>query len=135
MSTTNFANTFIAVSPDSRAAMGDTGPKPGSIAAIQLELLQAQPYGLTSDDLLFEVHARRHDIPEADRAEARAAFFGKSQACLRASPLVKKHGWGIHHDAEGRVAAVAVESDGYANLRTRTDLKQTIGMRSSRGRG
>ena len=132
MSTTNYANTFIAVSPDSSAAIGDTGPKAGSIAAIQLELLQANPYGLTSDELLFETHARRNDIAEADRAEARAALFAKPQACLRASPLVKKHGWGIHHDADGRVAAVAVESADYAKLKARTDLKQTVGMRSSR---
>ncbi|MFC3713086.1 DUF6157 family protein [Sphingoaurantiacus capsulatus] len=132
MSTTNYANTFIAVSPDSPVTAGDPAPKPGSVAAMQLELLQAKPYGLTSDDLLFEVHAGRADIAKADRAEARARFFSKPQACLRASPLVKKHGWGIHHDAEGRVAAVAVESDDYAKLKARTDLKQTIGMRSAR---
>lgn len=132
MSTTNYANTFIAVSPDSSATAGDMSPKPGSIAAIQLELLQGKPYGLTSDDLLFEVHARRNDLAKADRVEARAAFFGKSQACLRASPLVKKYGWGLHHDADGRVAVVPVESDAYANLKARTDLKQTVGMRSAR---
>lgn len=131
MSTTNYADTFIAVSPDSVATVGNTSPKPGSIAAIQLALLQAKPYGLTSDDLLFEVHACRAGIAKADRAEGRAAFFVKSRACLRASPLVKKHGWGIHHDAESRVAVVAVESDAYAKLRGRNDLKQTVGMRSA----
>lgn len=132
MSTTNYTDTFVAVSPDSSATVADTGPKPGSIAAIQLELLRAQPYDLTSDDLLFEVYARRNAVAAADRASARAAFLGKPQACLRASPLVKKHGWGIHHDADGRVAAVAVESEAYAELKTRTDLKQTVGMRSRR---
>lgn len=132
MTTTNYADAFIAVSPDSSATIGDTAPKPGSVAAIQLELLQARPYGLTSDDLLFETHARRNDLAETDRAEARAAFFAKPQACLRASPLVKKHGWGIHHDAESRIAAVAVESAEYATLKARADLKQTVGMRSKR---
>jgi hypothetical protein len=132
MSTTNYADTFIAVSPDSPVTAADMAPKPGSVAAMQLELLRAKPYGLTSDDLLFEVHARRNDITMEDRAHARAAFFAKPQACLRASPLVKKHGWGIHHDRDGRVAAVAVESDDYAELCARTDLKQTVGMRSSR---
>ena len=132
MKTTNYADTFIAVSADSPVTAADMAPKPGSVAAMQLELLHAKPYGLTSDDLLFEVHARRAEIAEADRAEARARFFSKPQACLRASPLVKKHGWGIHHDMQGRVAAVAVESDDYAKLKARGDLKQTIGMRSSR---
>lgn len=132
MKSTNYADAFIAVSPDSSATAGDTSPKPGTVAAMQLELLQAKPYGLTSDDLLFEVHAKRADIATADRTAARARFFSKPQACLRASPLVKKHGWGIHHDAQGRVAAVGVESAEYAKLRARTDLKQTIGMRSAR---
>ena len=68
--------------------------------------------------------------PKGERP--RAAFFGKPQACLRASPLVKKHGWGIHHDADGRVAAVAVEGADYAKLKARGDLKQTVGMRSKR---
>lgn len=132
MSTTNYVDTFIAVSPDSEIAAANPAPKPGSVAAIQLELLQARPYGLTSDDLLFEVYARRAGVAEGDRAKERAAFFAKPQACLRASPLVKTHGWGLHHDAEGRVAAVAVESDDYARLKARADLKQTVGMRSRR---
>ena len=132
MSSTNYTDTFIAVSPDCPATTGDASPKPGSIAALQLELLQARPYGLTSDDLLFEVHARRYAIADADKPAARAAFFAKPQACLRASPLVKKHGWGVHHDGEGRIAAYAVDSDAYGALAARGDLKQTVGMRSAR---
>jgi len=132
MKTTNYADTFIAVSADCPAAAGEAPAKPGSVAALQLELLQAQPYGLTSDELLFEVHARRHGIAADDRAAARAAFFAKPKACLRASPLVKKHGWGLHHDGEGRVAAYRRESDAYRELSLRTDLKQVAGMRSAR---
>lgn len=132
MKTTNYVDTFIAVSPDCPVAAGETPGKPGSVGALQLDLLQAQPYGLTSDDLLFEVHARRNDIADADRAAARAAFFGKSQACLRASPLVKRHGWGLHHDGQGRVAAYGVETDAYRELAGRGDLKQVAGMRSAR---
>lgn len=132
MNTTNYVDTFITVASDCPATRGETPSKPGSIAALQLELLQAQPYRLTSDNLLFEVHARRNGIADADRASARAAFFARSQACLRASPLVKTHGWGLHHDAEGRVAAYGVETDAYRELATRADLKQVAGMRSRR---
>lgn len=132
MSTTNYRDTFIAVSPDSAATAPDPAPRPGTVAALQLELLQARPYGLTSDDLLFEVHARRSGIADADRAAARADFFARPQACLRTSPLVKKHGWGLHHDGEGRVAAVGVGTDAYRDLSARGDLKQTVGMRSGR---
>lgn len=130
--TTNYADTFIAVSSDCPAAAGVTRMKPGTVAALQLELLQAQPYGLTSDDLLFEVNARRSGVADADRPAARAAFFAKPQACLRASPLVKKHGWGLHHDAQGRIAAYGVETEAYRELAARPDLKQVAGMRSAR---
>lgn len=132
MKTTNYADTFIAVAADCPVARGETPAKPGTIAALQLELLQANPYALTSDDLLFEVHARRTGITDADRAAARAAYFAKPQACLRASPLVKKHGWGLHHDAHGQVAAFGVETDAYRELAARADLKQVVGMRSRR---
>ena len=132
MKTTNYSDTFIAVAADCPAARGQTPAKPGTIAALQLELLQANPYALTSDDLLFEVHARRTGIDDSDRAAARAAYFARPQACLRASPLVKAHGWGLHHDAGGRVAAFGVETDAYRELAQRADLKQVAGMRSRR---
>ena len=132
MKTTNYVDAFIAVSPDCPAAVGETPGKSGTVAALQLELLQAQPYGLTSDDLLFEVHVRRHGVADADRPAARAALFSKPQACLRASPLVKKHGWGLHHDGQGRVAAFGVETGAYRELVARKDLKQVAGMRSAR---
>jgi hypothetical protein len=130
--TTNYVDTFISVSPDCPARAGETPAKPGTVAALQLALLQAQPYRLTSDDLLFEVHARRHGIADADRPAARAALLGKPQACLRASPLVKKHGWGLHHDGQARMAAFGVETDAYRELAARQDLKQVAGMRSTR---
>jgi hypothetical protein len=130
--TTNYTDSFIAVAADCRATCGETPSKPDSIGALQLELLQAHPYALTSDDLLFEVHARRNGIAEPGRAAAHAAFFARSQACLRASPLVKTHGWGLHHDAEGRVAAYGVETDAYRDLAGRADLKQLPGMRNRR---
>ena len=130
--TTNYADTFIAVSADCPSARGETPDMPGSIAAMQLELLQATPYGMTSDDLLFEVHARRTGVAESDRLRAHTAFFARSQACLRASPLVKRHGWGLHHDGQGRVAAVGVETDAYHVLAERAGLKRVTGLRSRR---
>lgn len=132
MHTTNYAETFITVSPDTAARAGTAPSKDGSIAQMQYALLSDQPYGMTSDDVLFEVFARRNGIDEANRAEARAAFFSKGQACLRASPLVKQFGWGVHHDAEGRVAIYGVETDRYRDLSTRADVNVLQGMRSKR---
>lgn len=132
MHTTNYRNTFIKVSEDTKATTGLPATKPGSIADVQHSLVRERPYELTSDDLLFEVHAIRNGIPEADRTAAREAFFAKPQACLRASPLVKQFGWGIHHDDQERIALFAVDSPEYAALIERDDVKLVSGMRSKR---
>lgn len=118
MHSTNYIDTFIAIAPDSDAQQGTTpkqAEKP-SVAALTFELINMHPYRYTSDDVLFEVHAARKGIPERERAAARAAFFAKPQACLRASDLGKRYGWGIHSDAHGRVALYSVESAQYATL-------------------
>ena len=130
--TTNYTEAFITVSPDSTATAGTTPTKAGSIAQIRHELLTRQPYHYTSDDLLFEVHALRQGIAAKDRKPAREAFFAKPQACLRASPLVKQFGWGLHHDADAKVAAYGVDSEAYRELSVRADLKIVAGMRSKR---
>lgn len=129
--TTNYHDSFIAVAPDCRAERGEE-PKPGTVAALQLELLRAAPYAHSSDDLLFEVHARRGGLPPEAREAERAAFLARPRACLRASPLVKQHGWGLHHDAAGRVAAYGIETDDYRRLAADPALKQLKGMRSRR---
>lgn len=130
--TTNYHNTFITISPDSRATHGEQPAKPQSIASLQLQLLLARPYGYTSDELLFAVHALRGAIADDQLEVERSAFFEKSKACLRASPLVKQYGWGLHHDERGKVAAIAKESPAYQDFVLRKDLKVVAGMRSSR---
>jgi hypothetical protein len=99
---------------------------------LQYALLEEKPYQFTSDDLLFEVHVRRNNVAETDRAIEREVFFRKSHACLRASPLVKQYGWGLHHDENGKVALFGVETAEYQGLRGRSDMKVVPGMRSRR---
>lgn len=82
--------------------------------------------------LLFEVYATRQSIPVEKRSQARAAFFAKDQACLRSSPLGKRYGWGIHHDADNRVALVPFGSDAYQALAADPAVKQLKAMRSKR---
>lgn len=132
MNTTNYRDTFIAVAADCPADSGTIPGKPGSVAAIQHALIIDRPYALTSDELLFEVHAQRAGVAEADREAARAAFFARPQPCLRASPLAKTHGWGVHHDADGRIAIVGRETDGYQALKQDGRLHQTAAMRNKR---
>jgi hypothetical protein len=131
MGSTNLTNTFIAVAPDCPAEHAAIPAKPDSLAGLQHELLDGRPYRLTSDDLLFTVHARRNGIlGAAVLNEAREAFFARSQACLRTSPLAKRFGWGIHYDAHGRVAIYGVETPEYGDFTARTDLKQVSAMRN-----
>ncbi len=129
--TTNYENTFIAVSPDTKALVG-TDPKAGTIASEQLSLLHKQPYGYTSDELLFAVHAERNGVQQQDWSSELELFVSKPRACLRASSLVKQYGWGLHHDTNAKVAAYGVGTDDYRRLLTQSDLKQTVGMRTKR---
>jgi hypothetical protein len=130
--TTNYLNAFITVSPDCPAKAGERPEKPDSVAGLQYALLSARPYALTSDDLLFEVYARRNAVPAKERARARTTFFQKSQACLRASPLVKRYGWGLHHDENGKVAAYGAETAEYRKLASKKSHKVVAGLRSRR---
>lgn len=132
--TTDYHDTFIAVAEDCPVdhAVEPPAKETPTVAAIHFELISEAPYTLTSDDVVFETHARRAGIAEEDRAAAREAFFSKGQPCLRSSPLGKRYGWGIHSDAEGRVALLARESDEYDRLGGDPETTQLKAMRTRR---
>jgi hypothetical protein len=124
---TNYSNTLITVSADCPVAVATPPVKAGTIAEWQFAMLAAKPYAMTSDELLVAVESARKGKVTAE------TFFSKPQACLRCSPLVKKHGYGLHHDAKSRVALVPVESPDYAQLLEDPAVAKTPGMRSARG--
>lgn len=132
--TTNYYNTLIMIADDSptRQAVVPDLSKSG-VAAQQFTWISDQPYELTSDDVIFNRVAEAENVPEADRVAAREAYFHKGRACLRTSPLAKKFGWGIHHNAEGKIALVAAESEEYARLAADEQITKVKAMRSSRG--
>ncbi|SIT70706.1 DUF6157 family protein [Microbacterium sp. RU33B] len=134
MHTTNYHATFIEVADDCPIdhAVEPPAKDEPTIAQLHYELIAERPYALTSDDVVFETHARRAGIADGDQEAARAAFFSKGQPCLRSSPLGKRYGWGIHHDAEGRVALVPRESAEYARLASDDGTAHTRAMRSRR---
>ncbi|VXC36822.1 DUF6157 family protein [Pseudoclavibacter sp. 8L] len=135
MGTTNYASTFIQIADDCPVDEAEAPPesaKGPTIASLQHALIAAHPYEYTSDDVLFETYAVRNAIPAEERAAARAAFFAKDQACLRASPLGKRWGWGIHSDEEARVALVPLGSDEYEEKAGDESLTQLKAMRSKR---
>lgn len=133
--TANYENTFIAVADDCPAAVGETPPIKGdkkSVANIQFEMISEHPYQFTSDDVLFQVYAVRHDLTEGELEAARNIFFSKGQPCFRASPLTKRYGWGIHHDAHGKIALYGVETEAYERFVSEKSLNVVKAMKSSR---
>jgi len=134
----NYTNTFISVAEDSKVDVG-TVPKrkegKSTIAEVQFHLLVEQPYQFTQEDVLFQSSSAMRENPELsaeERKELRAEFFSKSQACLRASPMGKTYGWGIHFNAEGFAAAYGVETREYQEYAADKSLYQTRAMRSKR---
>jgi len=135
MKTTNYQNTFIEVAEDSPAKQAEIPPQKQddkTVAYLQFDMIEDSPYKYTSDDVLFHVHALRNHINGTDLATEREKFFSKGQACFRASPLTKRYGWGIHNDADGKIALYAMESDEYKRLSQDTSLKHVKAMKSKR---
>lgn len=130
---TNYYNTLITIADDSptrQSVVPDLSKS--SVAAQQFAWISDQPYELTSDDVIFNRVAEKEGITEAERASAREEYFRKGRACLRTSPLAKRYGWGIHHDAEGKLALVAVESEEYARLVADENVTKVMAIRRTR---
>jgi hypothetical protein len=134
MHSTNYSNTFISVAEDCPTEIGNVPPEKQdpTIARLQYEMIAENPYRYTSDEVIFLVHAAKKEIGATDLETERAAFFSRGQACLRASALGKRYGWGIHHDSDGRVALYPQESEKYQRLSSDPTLKQVKAMKSSR---
>jgi hypothetical protein len=133
--TTNYYQAFIEVADDCPTDIAAIPPSEGpslSAVAIQYDMISHAPYTYTSDDILFRVHQTKHDISEQDATREREAFFAKGQPCLRSSALGKRYGWGIHFDADGKVAIYARESEEYANFVKDERLVHLRAMRSKR---
>lgn len=138
--TTCYIDTFITVAPDTTAPNASEPPVTArpSVAARTFAMISAAPYEHTSDDVIFGVWADREGLPPEDRESAREEFFAKPKACLRASDLGKRYGWGIHSDASGRVALYASGSPEYEAFASGTSpftgepVTVKAAMRSSR---
>jgi Family of unknown function (DUF6157) len=135
-----YTNTFIQVAPDSPAISAIVPEAKGeskTVAALEFELLSDHPYTFSNEELIFEVHVRRLGLSEADVQERRQKLwdelFSKSHACMRASALTKRYGWGVHYDERGKMALCPLGSDEYTTFARDTDgLKLLVAMRSKR---
>ena len=115
----NNYDTLIEVADDCPATAAQVpqarGGKPTK-AVVEYELLVNHPYEYTEEDVAFETYATLHDIPKAVWPRERKKFLSKGHPHLRVSALAKRYGWGIHNNAEGRIALIAVESPEYQQL-------------------
>lgn len=131
----SLVDTFIEVAEDCSADHGEVPPaRVGSPtkAAIEYELISAEPYVLTEDDIAFRTRVAMRDIPQADWAAERERLLAQKKPRLRVSALAKRYGWGIHVDSHGRVALVPVESAEYRRLAADTSLSHVRAFRSTR---
>lgn len=141
-----YTDTFIAVAEDCRATTGEVPPQRAgtpTVAALQHALLTADPGRWTQEDVLLAcAPGVRGRWPDGDLATGdlgaeelerlRIEYFAQPRACLRASPLPKTYGWGLHHDGEGRITLHAVGSAEYERLSSDPSLTQLRAMRSRR---
>ncbi len=136
MHTTNYYNTFIQIAEDCPVTGAEVPPLKGNdktIANLHFEMAMHNPYKYTSDDIIFHAYAFKNGISgKASLAAAREAFFSKGQACLRASPLTKRYGWGVHSNAEGKIAIYDADSKEYRQFLKDKTIKQLKAMRSKK---
>lgn len=133
--TANYKDTFIEVADDCPTTGGEIPPGKAdkkTVANIQFEMISKNPYKYTSDDILFQVFADRNDLAKSEHKEARENFFSKGQACLRASPLTKRYGWGVHNDKDGKIAIYGVETEEYKKFIADKNLSKVKAMKSSK---
>jgi hypothetical protein len=135
MKTTNYQDTFIAIAEDCPVKAAQIPPQNNgekTIAGIQYEMIHSNPYKYTSDDVIFSVYATKNNIPKDMLNKERDKFFSKGQPCMRSSPLAKRYGWGIHSDADGKIAIYAIESNEYKKLCIDKTLEHKKAMKSKR---
>jgi hypothetical protein len=128
----NYYDTLIAVADDCPVTGAVVPPLRGgrkTVAVVQYELIEAG--GRTQEDVLFDTWLARNE-PDGDPDGLRELFFARPQACLRASPLPKKYGWGLLFDAAGQVSLCPMESAEYQRLVTGAEVTVLKAMRSRR---
>ena len=131
--TTNYISTFIGAAEDCPVIYAEipviNSDKP-TIAAIHFGILNGNPYKFTSDDVIFQTFAIKNELADSEIDSARELFFSKGQACMRCSPLTKKFGFGIHADADSKIAIYAVDSNEYQVFMANKSLKIVKAMRN-----
>ncbi len=133
--TTNYKNTFIEIAEDCPLNISEIPPLKGdkkSVANLQFEILDKNPYKFTSDEVLFQVYADKNDLTQSEYPAEREKFFSKGQPCFRTSPLAKRYGFGIHHNENGKIGIYGVETKEYAKFIAENSIQKVKAMRSKK---
>lgn len=96
-------------------------------------MLYENPYIYTSEDVLLTAFAIRKEIPKNETEKAKHILFSKGQLCFRASSLTKRFGWGIHNNAEIKIAVFVEKMEKYQEFVVEVSIKKVRTMRSKRG--
>jgi hypothetical protein len=117
---------LIEVATDSPAKRSEEPPDSSPekrVDRIEYEVLAENPYKFTEREFYYEVNVVRRKRSDL-KIESRS---------IKRLPLVKKYGWGIHRNADGKLALVACESSRYKELLADPLVKKTRAYRN-RGR-
>ncbi len=128
-------NTFIIVADDSTVTMGTipaVGDAGRSLARLHYDLLSQHPYEYDLDTFNFTVFRLRNGLSDAEAEKARADFFAKPHPCMRASPLTRSHGFGVHYNYAGKIAIYPMDSVAYRKLVNDPTNRVEMAMRSKR---
>ncbi len=133
------ANQFIEIAPDCTLKEAVVPLNKGlkkSIATIEYEMLSNKPYAYTLQELKFLTYVQQKQISpielKTQRKQLLDEFLTKPYACMRASPLTKKYGWGAHYDEQSKIAIYAVGSKEYLRLVADKNVNNFFAMRSKR---
>lgn len=100
---------LILISPDSKSDVAVVPKEGNSIARIAYEILIENPYKYTEAEYHHELHVVRRNKPD----------LKISSYNVKRSPLLKKFGWGVHKNAEGKMALIPANSEEYRELSVR----------------
>jgi hypothetical protein len=131
----NYYDTLIEVADDcpvSEAQVPQARGAKKTKPVVEYEMLAKHPYKYTEEDIAFETYAVLQDIPKAIWPKERQKFLSKGHPHLRVSALPKRYGWGIHNNAEGKIALIAVESPEYKQLMNDPGITKIRPFRSKR---
>lgn len=131
----NYRDTLVEVADDCPATAAEVPRARGGRKTkplLEYEMIAGHPYRYTEEDVAFELYAVLRRIPAASRSVEREKFLSKGHPHFRTSALAKRYGWGIHNDADGRTALVAVESPEYEKLLNDPRVTKVKAFRSSR---